>query len=107
MSNNYTKQQGPIGYAWLEPLNFNFGPIENTMRFYVIEQQKVVIDNNGNTVNTGQNYVEQYYNPDLVIPVLDTTTMQPTGQTITFKQLYDYMYSLYVKAATERDQRFL
>lgn len=104
---NYKKELQPIGYTWAEPVQFNFGPAAGIIRFHVIEQYNIIIDANGSSTNIGQNYVEQGYDPDLIIPVLDPVTLNPTEQTITFKQLYEYLYSLYIKTAIERDERNL
>jgi hypothetical protein len=43
------------------------------------------------------------YVPDSVITLLDPTTGNPTGETVTQAKLYQILYSLYLATATARD----
>ena len=43
------------------------------------------------------------YDPTATIDVLDPSTGQSTGKTITHADLYDYLYSAYMQAAAARD----
>ncbi len=43
------------------------------------------------------------FDPSATITVLDPSTGEPTGQTITHADLYVYLYSLYLQTAQERD----
>lgn len=45
--------------------------------------------------------------PAKSIPVLDITNNQPTGETITHAQLMQYIHSLYIQTAQERDSENL
>lgn len=41
------------------------------------------------------------------IPVVDVVTNQPTGETITHAKLMQYLHSLYIQTATDRDNQSL
>lgn len=41
------------------------------------------------------------------IPVVDTNTNQPTGETITQEKLIQYLHSFYIQTATNRDAQTL
>jgi hypothetical protein len=43
------------------------------------------------------------YVPDNIITLLDPTTGNPTGETVTQEKLYQILYSLYLATATARD----
>lgn len=84
---------------------------------------RVVIDNALNSTATatfheekvfvlGDNLVNQpvtacivSLSPQAEFPILDPVTNQPTGQMLTHQQLYTYIYSLYIKTATDRDNQ--
>jgi hypothetical protein len=43
------------------------------------------------------------FNPASTIPLLDTTTLLPTGDTVTHGALYQILFSLYMQTALDRD----
>lgn len=49
------------------------------------------------------NPLQVYFSPDIEIPMIDSTTGQPTGEVRTHKDLYQLLNSLYVLLATTRD----
>lgn len=48
-------------------------------------------------------YCSTEFNPISTIPLIDTETGAPTGETITHAELYRILFSLYMQTATSRD----
>ena len=44
------------------------------------------------------------YDPTALVPLLDPTTGDPTGQSVSMGELYAMLYSVYIHTATARDQ---
>lgn len=73
---------------------------------YVVFAEEVIVDmGNGDVVHKPvSDTLLLSYDPALVVPLIDPATGALTGQTFTGAQLFDMLYSLYLSAATKRDQ---
>ena len=69
------------------------------------EQQLVVLENQTPwVINTNTSCATQFNATENIV-ILDPTTGNPTGQTVTQQQLYDILYSLYIATAKARDNQ--
>lgn len=68
---------------------------------YFQEEKVISIDGAQTTVDAGS--CGKAFNAGDAIPLLDPTTSNPTGSTVTHAELYAILYSLYMQTATARD----
>ena len=71
-----------------------------TVRF---DEQVVVSMGTGDTVITGVGSIEMAFDPTKIIPLLDPTTGEATGQSMSYGTVYAILYSAYLDAALTRD----
>jgi len=69
----------------------------------IIFKEEKVLNLNSGKMLMGCGYCSLSYSADATFPILDLTTDNPTGQTMTHAQLYQALYSLYVQTANARD----
>ena len=67
------------------------------------KEQRITTLSNGKTITDNIGLLEVSFNPAMLIELIDPTTGQQTGQTITFADVYAILYSAYIKQATIRD----
>lgn len=66
-------------------------------------EERVLATDTGSVRTSPKGAVALTFDPAALIPVLDPTTGEPTGTTITQGELYALVYSAYLAAATARD----
>lgn len=69
--------------------------------------EETVVNVSGQLIGKSLTSCTAYIETGKPIPVIDTTTNQPTGETITQDKLMQYIYSLYIQTAEERDAQTL
>ncbi len=67
------------------------------------EQQLIELDNLPSMATSGGTSCSAVFDAAASIAILDTTTGNPTGQTVTQQELYNILYSLYIATAKARD----
>lgn len=67
-------------------------------------QEEKLTNVNGELFQQGAGGLNVPFDPSKVITLLDPATGQPTGQTITFGEMYVGMWSLYMQEAFARDE---
>jgi hypothetical protein len=68
---------------------------------YFQEEKVISMDNTQTTVDSGA--CQKAFDIASVIPILNPTTGEPTGTSVTHAELYTILYSLYMQTAKERD----
>lgn len=66
-------------------------------------QEEALVVLGADTIQRDVGSCQAAFNPAAEIPLLDPTTLLPTGATTTHAALYQILFSLYMQAATERD----
>jgi hypothetical protein len=72
-----------------------------------IFQEQDMADFNNQILELGRDTVSINVSPEKEITILDPTSGLETGQKITHGELYAILYSAYIGAALERDQRII
>ena len=67
------------------------------------DEQVVVSLESGGSIVTGSGNIEIDFDANKQIPLLDTTTGEATGQTVSYAMAYTILHSAYIAAALERD----
>lgn len=97
-------QQTTTGESWQRCYSVTIeNPFNNTPT--AIFREEIVVQVGDNTINQPKTVCTLTFNPTAEFAVLDPQTGQPTGQNMTHQQLYNYIYSLYIKTATDRDNQ--
>lgn len=73
-----------------------------TVRF---EEERVAVLDDGDEMRKPAAGITLDFDAARVIPLLDPTTGEPTGQETTYGAVYAILYSAYIAAAQERDAR--
>lgn len=69
----------------------------------IMFQEERLTNVNGEIFQQGAGGINVPFDPLKVINLLDPATGQPTGQTMTFGEMYMAMWSLYMQEAVARD----
>lgn len=70
----------------------------------VLFHEEDVAQMNGYSFKTPLSYLRKEYAPSNLINVIDPSTGQPTGETVSEDRLYTLLYSAYLQTAKERDE---
>jgi hypothetical protein len=73
-----------------------------TVRF---EEERVAVLDDGDEMRKPAAGITLDFDPARVIPLLNPSTGQPTGDETTYGAVYAILYSAYIAAAQERDAR--
>ena len=93
-----------VGNTWTRCSNIYIGNIYNvTPTITFGEQQLIVLDNIPPMVVNSNTNCSADFDATANIEILDPTTGNATGQTVTQQQLYNILYSLYIATAKARD----
>lgn len=66
-------------------------------------EEEKVLSIGTNTIKQNIGGCSKVFNPTDTFPLLNPTTNEPTGATMTHNELYVALYSLYMQTAEERD----
>ena len=66
-------------------------------------QEEKVVSLDGSNIHMDAGSCHKPFDPAATIPLLDPTTGEPTGTTVTHAELYAILFSLYMQTALERD----
>lgn len=66
-----------------------------------------VIDMGDSNLVVGSSFFDTIFDPTKEFPVLDTDNLEPTGETSSEGALYVLLFSKYIAAAKERDEKIL
>lgn len=100
---NY-KEEEVVGQAWQRCYELVVqNPYQGTPTIRFLEESVVAVG--GRSITTMADTCSTVYNANQEFDILDPKTGEPTGQKLTHKDLYNYLYSLYIKTATDRDAR--
>lgn len=66
-------------------------------------EERVIALDDGQEIRQNLGPIDVIYDPDRIIPLLDPTTGESTGQVATYSQVYQILYSAYISAAQARD----
>jgi hypothetical protein len=100
---NY-KQESITGTSYLRAKSVKIdSPVNQTPTVYFVEEQVTTLAS-GEVLTKEVDQLLVSYDPLAAITVLDPATGLPTGSTLTHAQIYQYLYSVYMAAATKRDQ---
>lgn len=104
MATNYNEQSGQGQYWQRCNVAVINNPLDGVADITFHEQSVIRLDN-GMTVKQAINACRAQFDAAAVVPVVDPSTGQPTGETFTHGKLYQYIYSLYIQTAQLRDQQ--
>ena len=111
---NY-KQTDVTGSSWVRcntitiknPLKtterIGLGGINPIIKEVYFQEEEVIVLSDDKTIITPSGSISTPYIPENTISILDPTTGQATGATITHADLYKILYSLYIQTAQARD----
>lgn len=77
-------------------------PLNGTQSVNVYEEFVAVLNGN-NFLQDSDGFTVSINDMTKTVPLLDTNTGQPTGQTMTYADIYQAMYSAYIMWASQRD----
>lgn len=98
---NYNEQTG-TGESWQRCYAVRIdNPLDATPVIFFNEE--LVVKVGTNIINKPNTVCSKIFNATETFELLNLDTNQPTGQTMTHQELYQALYSLYIKTATERD----
>lgn len=106
---DYREQQGTVK-AWRRCRSIMINnPYNQPSQIHVrFDEEDMVSFQDGTTMKTGgmmPSFLTVPFDPAKVITMVDTETLQPTGATMTFAEVYQILFSAYITCATERDQQ--
>jgi len=98
---NYNQQTGS-GESWQRCHSVRIeNPLAGSPLVYFYEE--VVVKVGTNIINKPNTACSKVFNAEETFDLLDVNTGAATGQTMTHQQLYQALYSLYIKTAMARD----
>ena len=103
------KESNVSGTSWSRCKNLSISnplvevPEHSIIRQIMFEQEEVISLENRDNLRTYKTSISKRYVPDSTITLLNPETGSPTGATMTHKELYAILYSLYVQTAQEND----
>lgn len=92
-----TQYQRAAEIKIINPLNTELDKI-----ITFVEQKVYVLDSK--SIVEGAGILNVTFNPSEVITIIDPSTGEPTGNTVTHAEIYKILYSVYIQYAKLRDQ---
>ena len=99
----YTYQPNQVWQRYNEAKINNPADAGTKITFY----EESVVNISGQLICKPLTSCTAYIETGKSIPIINVTTNQPTGETITQDKLMQYLYSLYIQTAEERDAQTL
>ena len=104
------QQESGVSYTRCRQINID-NPVNGTPNITMFEERIIEFPDGRvypANLNTGPGGrfdppLQQAYGPSLEIPIVDPTTFEPNGQSMTAAQIYAAIFSLYIHLAKARD----